>query len=235
MQWIIEAMAVYFGAYLSFNQDLITTEECHAALNPSRYTSEKLGEPSQWSSPRVPYRKGSRVIHWLDHQLRKNSSVSLVDILDMLNTKYKGSITDMPANTKMNNSGDHTLTFESFTEDIEEMLEVDNKIGLIKNINKNLRSAVDGTNITPVTQPMDSGFDDKEINPDPGTISEVEEMFDQQTDVTLESDGQNENSSEITDVSDMFDNEENKSSTQQPTNESDSSQNEITDVDDMFD
>lgn len=235
MRWLIEAQAVYFAAFLTYQRDMISTEECYAALNASRYTSDKLGKPTEWSSHRVPYRKGCRVIHWIAHQIRSHTQKSMLDLLDKLNTVSDGSITDISTRSPNDEELDDSITFDDFTEIINEILGNANQ-SLMRSIRTELDEAVFDSGVTPEKPPKSEIKQRKSISPDPDTISEVEEMFEKQTDVSLETnaDSSEQRDSSLTDVDDMFDNKNDNQATDKNSHNENSNETGITDVDDMY-
>ncbi|MFC7043788.1 hypothetical protein [Halonotius sp. GCM10025705] len=180
--------------------------------------------------------KGESCNSLVRSSITTNTSASLVDVLDAINAEYDGSITDIPTNSTNPSSTHDRLTLDSFLDIINDIIGSANDDTLINTIETNLHAAVYGTEVPPETSPTTGDVVDTDVSPDPGTISEVEDLFDRQTDITLESETKDSDGevSSVTDVQDMFGATTQSSSTEQSSSDEDSNSNDITDTDDMF-
>lgn len=80
--WFAEASAEYYAASLSAYQNGTSYDNARESVRSVSDRDAVLVNQSTWSSPRVPYRKGARVLAALDARLQAetNGSTTLIDV-----------------------------------------------------------------------------------------------------------------------------------------------------------
>ncbi|WP_224335651.1 thrombospondin type 3 repeat-containing protein [Haloprofundus halobius] len=66
MEWFREASAEYYASYLPLQSGDVPFERFRATVSTEAHADAVLSSPSNWSSPLVPYRKGTRTLASLD-------------------------------------------------------------------------------------------------------------------------------------------------------------------------
>lgn len=94
MKWFTEASAEYYAALFAYEQGLISFGDFHGYAENNNHTNDVLTGPNSWSSERVPYFKGMRVLAALDAEIRAESdgSRTLEQVLHRMN-QHEGKIT----------------------------------------------------------------------------------------------------------------------------------------------
>ncbi|MFD1599542.1 hypothetical protein ACFSBX_11305 [Halobellus rarus] len=179
MKWIVEATAVYYATRLTYERGVISADECHAALNASTCETDALGAPVSWSSAHVPYRKGSRVVSWLDRQLREYGTATLADVLASMNRYSDGSITDPTTLSEVIDGGTDAIGFRDFKRIVAAAVGDEPGSRSFRPIEKQLNSAVNSAGVPGETSPP--GVSDVSSDPvaEPVAATDATELLDE--------------------------------------------------------
>ncbi|WP_256307780.1 hypothetical protein [Halobellus litoreus] len=178
MKWIVEATAVYYATQLTYERGGISDGQCHAALNTSTCATDALGTPVSWSSAHVPYRKGSRVVSWLDRQIREYSTATLADVLASMNRLSDGSITDPPMLSGALDDDDEAVGFEDFKRLVAAAVGSEPGGRTFRPIESGLDSAVTSSSVPEATSPPGVGDVSGEPVADPAAATDATELLD---------------------------------------------------------
>lgn len=113
MRWYTEATAEYYGDLLSARVAGGTHRDVAATYSQRATESSVLADPDTWASERVPYRRGARVVAYLDSRIREETdgAATFADVYRRLNGREDLTVADLLAATR-DVVGDDALTAE---------------------------------------------------------------------------------------------------------------------------
>lgn len=93
MLWLDEGSADYYAALVAYRAELISYDWFHQFVSTDSYADAVLSNPDTWSTYRVEYVKGRRVVAALDAEIRaRTANRTFMDVMRRLNA-HDGELT----------------------------------------------------------------------------------------------------------------------------------------------